>query len=61
MTPQQLTASERIALLARMEEDERKLQEEGGFTWQELRDEIEQQTADLLSNNSDICAEKMKG
>ena len=49
MTPQQLTAPERIALLARMEEDERKLQEEGGFTWQELRDEIEQQTADLLS------------
>lgn len=28
MTPQQLTAPERIALLARMEEDERKLQEE---------------------------------
>lgn len=49
MTPQQLTAPERITLLARMEEDERKLQEEWGVSWQQLVQDYEQQTADLLS------------
>ena len=54
MTSPQLTSTppplteERLTLLAKMARLEQEVQEEGGFTWQELRDKYEKETADLL-------------
>lgn len=66
MIARQLTAEQRITLRNNMEEIERQIQIEGGFTWQQLEQEMSQARADsetpervdaVLTNQSTICKE----
>lgn len=48
MIPKPLNAQERAELITRMDEEEKKLQEELGKNWEQLVQEYEQSVADTL-------------
>ena len=52
MIPKQLTAEDRLSLLANIARLEQEVQEEGGFTWQELRDKYEKEMDTILTNTT---------